>query len=760
MAVLEKIRKRSVLLFIIIIGALLAFILGDFLSSRYSFFSEPPYAKVGKAAVMRDDLNKQQNLVNANFDNFKANFKASQYPQQFDQRIMDPDFRYNQALTSALMLKMLENEYKNVGIDVTDEFITKFVYSPVFSGTVNQLLQNQIGNNEQVYMLLLQAGILNPYTGIDVAAFRDAINNPAARNLTNDQAAVLAAYYRGMEDEIAEGIKGDLYQSMLTSMVVPNIADAKANFDDESTMASVDMVSVGLATVADKDIEITDADYEAEYNKNKEAYRQPEELREVVYIKVPITVSEADYQLATTEVAGLIVDLASMETVADALANHHGFNQNIETLTKTQIAESVYKDFVNDTVVTNVGDVRELQSTPNSKVIARLNAVKEGYDDVVFSYFQVENEEDAEAKFKDKTVAAIDSVITQLIYQQAEPQSVPFILPNYVDAKQTIANPEQNELYKAIVAAPVGEYQFITDPKTNASYVFVVKNHGVKVPSYEISKFTYDIYPSDNTQQELAQQLRNYIINNSTAEKFANDSTNTYPVNYALVTANSYSIDENGNLPGTRNLVKWAMEAKKGDVSPVFSPTQSYFVPSTEEDYARTNEFFKEESQNYLVALAVLDIYDDYLPVTSHLVKETLTPKVKANKKAETLVAKYEGKGKTASEYAKAMGANVSPMFLSYNGAGMSGMRIGGEAQGAIGAAKKGEIIGPVAGDNAVYVFEVKEVTPGDFYTEDAPKRIKNARIANPTSNLFDVLKGNRKVTNNSLKLLQDADAL
>ena len=38
MATLEKIRKKSVLLFIVIIGALLAFILGDFINQGRNLF--------------------------------------------------------------------------------------------------------------------------------------------------------------------------------------------------------------------------------------------------------------------------------------------------------------------------------------------------------------------------------------------------------------------------------------------------------------------------------------------------------------------------------------------------------------------------------------------------------------------------------------------------------------------------------------------------------------------------------------------------
>ena len=52
MATLEKIRNKSVLLFVIIIVALLAFILGDFLTSGRTYFGDPTtVAKAGGQKV-------------------------------------------------------------------------------------------------------------------------------------------------------------------------------------------------------------------------------------------------------------------------------------------------------------------------------------------------------------------------------------------------------------------------------------------------------------------------------------------------------------------------------------------------------------------------------------------------------------------------------------------------------------------------------------------------------------------------------------
>ena len=69
MATLEKIRNKSVLLFVIIIVALLAFILGDFLTSGQTYFgSRDTVAKVGDVTVK---YNEYQNQISQSGRHFR-----------------------------------------------------------------------------------------------------------------------------------------------------------------------------------------------------------------------------------------------------------------------------------------------------------------------------------------------------------------------------------------------------------------------------------------------------------------------------------------------------------------------------------------------------------------------------------------------------------------------------------------------------------------------------------------------------------------
>ena len=70
MATLEKIRSKSVLLFVIIIVALLAFILGDFLTSGRTYFGSG--TTVAEAAGAQVDYTAYQNRLSQLSEQYQA----------------------------------------------------------------------------------------------------------------------------------------------------------------------------------------------------------------------------------------------------------------------------------------------------------------------------------------------------------------------------------------------------------------------------------------------------------------------------------------------------------------------------------------------------------------------------------------------------------------------------------------------------------------------------------------------------------------
>ena len=201
------------------------------------------------------------------------------------------------------------------------------------------------------------------------------------------------------------------------------------------------------------------------------------------------------------------------------------------------------------------------------------------------------------------------------------------------------------------------------------------------VPVYDVAIVQYDTEASQETINKLNSDLRKYVSDNATAEAFKkNAAAAGYNLQSTIVGASTANIS---GLEDSRAMVKWALDNKKENVSPVY----------------------QDKKQSYIAALAIDDIFEEYIPATFPDVKESIRVKLLNNKKAQKLMDEYKGKANDLAGYASLLGTEVtkmdvvfaSPMFghLGYNEAAL---------QGQVAAAKKGELVGPVQGLSLIHI--------------------------------------------------------
>lgn len=183
MATLEKIRSKSVLLFVIIIVALLAFILGDFLTSGRTYFGSG--TTVAEAAGAKVDYNDYQ-------------ARLSQLSEQFQAqgRQFDNDRMSQSVIQDLLVEKLLEQEYERLGITVTDAELTE-----AMTGAVPHMMaQRFIGALSQ------QIGLSAP----NGAAVYDAMNNPAKYGLTPEIGEQIKTAWAATEADVVKTMKDEI----------------------------------------------------------------------------------------------------------------------------------------------------------------------------------------------------------------------------------------------------------------------------------------------------------------------------------------------------------------------------------------------------------------------------------------------------------------------------------------------------------------------------------------------------------------------
>lgn len=292
MATLEKIRNKSALLFIIIIVALLAFILGDFLTSGRTYFGHPgTVAQAGDATVEHQDY--QTRLTQA----------GEQLRQQG--REISNDVLSQQVVQALLTEQLLKNEYSKLGITVTDAELTEALTGQNPHPQAAQMIQ----------YLAMQLG-LPEATG---AAVFDAMQNPAKYNLPTQVGDELRQIWSSQEKDLEQAMLNQKFMSLIAGLYTYNKLDAKSFYDDNATTREVAYVVKDASSVSDDDIEFTDADIKALWESEKQNYELDEPMSEVNYIYVPVEPSRDDLMAAQQAVENAIHGLRTTPAPTQSL---------------------------------------------------------------------------------------------------------------------------------------------------------------------------------------------------------------------------------------------------------------------------------------------------------------------------------------------------------------------------------------------------------------------------------------------------------
>ena len=182
-----------------------------------------------------------------------------------------------------------------------------------------------------------------------------------------------------------------------------------------------------------------------------------------------------------------------------------------------------------------------------------------------------------------------------------------------------------------------------------------------------------------------------------------------------------------GSIEHTKEVTRWAFDAKVGDVSNIITVDNNYFIVAAlkgihKEGYADVNE------------------------VASQIQSVLYTDKL-GEKMAATVAEKINGKG-SMEAIAEALETTVSKQegvaFSSLTSQGLDPKFIG-----AASVAEDGKIYGPVTGSIGVYVYKVTGRDTGAFYTEDDAKSYEAQKTQYTTQTLMSTMMTDADVKDN-----------
>lgn len=723
MATLEKIRSKSVILFVIIIVALLAFVLGDFINSGRTYFG--PGDKMVEANGAKVKMDEYQTRMS----------QLGDQASQVDQDVMEVN-----TLNTMLMENLLDKQVDEAGINITNAELSKFMTnSQEVYGFVGQL-SNALG---------LQAAMDEAGMQANIKIILERLQNPAKYKLPEDQAKQALQQWQTIEQNAEKQLRQGLYMQMVGGMYAANAVDAQAMYD-AATTRDIEMVALPLTAVADKDVKLTDADIKAVWEQHKPQFRVFGDKRSVAYIKQPVTPSAEDIQAAQTAVNQMVAKLQADTASVAALQADNRFGVSRGSMTRAQLDKNgMGKQLLAalaDSAGARVGKTAIVQQVPGKfYVIAKLTGIEAKTDSVTVSTISFQDASllaDLQAK---AATTAWDSLANDKVQVLSKQD---FSLLSMQDPK----------MVKLLADAPVGQTQLYTDSVQGQKFymLYRVDKRNNPVTVYDIVRADYYVTPSNATVNKVTGDFRNFLGNNASAKAFADNAAKAgYNVLNTMVTPGSPNI---GGMPGTRSLVKFAMDGKTGKVSPMITSKMRNRQPQSQQGTPALLQSIQLPDDEYLVAVALGDEYDDYVAWNDPTVKPALEAEARNLKKAEKIAAQYKGKTGNLQALASAARTSVMPMTYSFSTPG-----IPAAVDAALAATKDGATTAPIVTDQAVYVIKVNKTNTPVMKLADSKDQMmqmfqQGFMPLNTNIGVFNALLGGKKIKNNALNFKQGLD--
>ncbi len=569
MATLEKIRSKAALLTIVIGVALVAFILGDFLSNGRTLFGNTNMAaQVGSKKIDIQEFQKRYE-------------EESQMMQQNNQSV-DPALVQQQVLNGMIQEILLDKEVEDLDIYVSQE----------------ELTEAMVGKNANPRMVQFaqQMGAQTP------AQLYDMIFNPSNYGIPEESIAPARAEWMKRENEMEKTLQYMKLANLITGAVQANDLDKNALYAENASTSNIIYAKKEYSSLKDDDFKVTDAEINALYNKNKEKYKLDTDMRRIHYIAVDIKPSATDEAAAQKVVEDAVAILKSKPGIDD-IRNNSDLSINQRVVRASDINDPQVKEFILTSEVEALTPVKHIGDTYS---LTKLIGKKVETDSVKMNMVGVEG---------NKTLQ--DSVLKMLNAGKpiADIQKIKGVTAQ-MDMWQSImqAGAESQEIKTKILGA--GAEYFALNSSDQGAMLLQVTEKKAPKQMYEIAEVSYKVFPSETTIQNLRDNLQTYITQNNTNKTFTEKAIPAgYQAVETVITPASAQIDR---IPYTRKAIQWAFGGEVGNVSSIFDKESNNkmvvvaidevieegYTPVTDKDLrtALTNEIIRDKKAENLMS--------------------------------------------------------------------------------------------------------------------------------------------------------------
>ncbi|MDE6382195.1 MAG: SurA N-terminal domain-containing protein [Muribaculaceae bacterium] len=705
MATLEKIRSKSVFLIVVIGVALLAFIVGDALTnSRNILGDHTTVAKVGSTKIDFTDYQRKREELNNQLEEARRNNPA-QFAN-FDTQVL-PEMALEQLMQEAIILDAADKAGVRSSGNLLRYYMLENPRNPEVMNLVRQL--NASGLSVQT-----------PQQAYEV------IFNPKRNGLTEAQVEPFQRAWLAAEKATEKMIRQSVYQRLLVGAVRPNDLDKKALYNDYIATSNVDMAFLPFGNLDEKTYPVSDQEIKDRYNKEKELYSVTEPTREISFIAVTVTPSDADQKASRELAAKTVASLAGGRELPKEIKKE-GVNITRHALRASDIPAGPAKEFILNSAVDSV---RLVSDNINGFTVVRIAGRTADVDSIQLNIVSAAND-----KYGNKVMTALNSGLpADSVMSRFSADSVAAQLKQWIPLYT--ADGATNALPKSTIDSlknAGGRFIAIQEGPQGMVMAQIVKQNA-PVTIYEYDEASYTLTPSQKTKSDARTAFEKFLGANNTADKFtANAQKAGYNVQKFTVTSSTPAVPRFQGMdqyyPDSRQVIRWVMiDGEKGQVSHIYNASDA--------------------THPAMYAVAVDDAYDDYVPVTNQNVRDHITALVRADKAGDKLVEQYSKKTQSLQSAAQAMGVEVRniPSLRFGRNAGVQDAAVIGRISGS----KADKKVNITKGTDGIYVYQVMGKENQNFPYNEQMYDQQYYQFVNP--DLEQMLQGTNRVKNNIYK--------
>ena len=710
MAVLNKIRQRSIFLILIIALALFSFIIGDiFQNLDSSAASDTAIATVNGEDIDRDDFM-------AKVENIQRQSGGSTTNTQAMNRVWENELR----------AKVMQSQYDALGISVERDYMRDLLKQNL---TAFEEFKNEAGlfDEDKLNEFIANLKAISPET------------------TTLGGTPINYQSWTTFEQNVAVSGVQQTYFNLVKAGITGTLTEGELDYQLENDKVDLKYVQIPYSSIPDSLVTVKKSEIEAYMKRFPKKY-EVEASRDLIYVEFKEEASLADEQAIQDNLKALIADREEYNEVAKANETVVGFKN-----TKDNAA------FVNANSAQKFNDAFVFRSAFSSEQADNITGLKTGelygpYKDgnfykltkmiakqgiadsakvrhILVPFIGGVRADASVTKTDAEAKATADSIYNVLRRNRSKFKSLLSL------SSDKVSNEKEGVIEFAYTDGFAPEFKAYSfeNPKgslgvvrTDFGYhIIEVLDQGKKQDAYKVATIAQEIEPSVETIDEVFKNKSKFEIAVADANFEAVAKENNYEVRNV---SSVKELDE--NIPGIgaqRAIVRWAFEdgVDEGDFKS-FSTSGGGFV---------------------VVKLTGIN-NKGLMSVESGSI--TALPELRKEKKAELIKDRISAT--TLDDIASAESQNVRTAVAvnmknpTLSGAGREPLVIGT----AFGLAE-GETSEPIEGNTGVYVIEVTKVTPAVALTsyQAAANRVGQAKENTVNTQLYNALKDAAEIEDN-----------